>query len=171
MSLEWQVELDDDGRVVTGEAAARIEGRYLVVPQADGSLALHALEHLYETPPSPAAPEAAPVSPLDEDAAAAELARWGARALGDLSPGEQAPAVATAAGPLPLVEVLPEDRPQPAPLASDDPAANAAALSSLDSTWRYWLVQNRDAHDLYRHRSGSSRRQAQSGVSPPKSPA
>jgi hypothetical protein len=173
MSLDWKVELDEDGHVVAGDGTARIEGRYLVVPQSDGSLALHALEHHHEPGAQPETPPPAPVEPPDEAAAAAELARWGARALGDLRPGDSSTPAVSVNGTLPLVEIRSEDRPQPAAQASAEPAANASALSAVDSTWRYWLVQNRDAHELFNQRSASSRRTvpASPAISDPKSPA
>jgi hypothetical protein len=147
----WEVELDNDGRVVIGPAGTA-EGRYLVVPLGDGSLSVLALEHRIQ-PLSPPAPAAVPeTAPEDPEAAERELSRWGRRALGDLGPlalsRADVPHLA-----LPLVELRPQERPQPAPIASDAPEASQATTSRIDDSLRYWLIQNRDAQALYRGRS------------------
>ena len=170
MDIDWQVVLDHDGRVLVGKAEADVEGRYLVLPQPDGNLELRALERVGERG-SPAPPGPEPVmAGLDEDAAESELARWGARALGDLSQAPKPAAATTPSAALPLIDPRRADRPQPAALESTDVEANSTSLSAVDAAYRYWLIQNRDAHDLFRTR-GSSRRSATSDASSSKSPA
>lgn len=153
--IGWEVLLDAEGRVIVGDPGERaLDGRYLVVPQADGSLDLHLVES-FQAPPAPT-PEATPTPPvtdLDEEAAERELARWGRRALGDLGQEQGAAPAGGAHGPLPLVDPTQADRPQPAAFRSDAPEANRSHLSAVATDFYYWLVQNRDAHRLVaRHR-------------------
>lgn len=166
MTTGWQVVLDHEGRVVVGRTD-EIEGRYLVVPQPDGTLELRLVEQLdRDLPVEQGLPAEAPRGELDPDAAEMELARWGKRALGDLSPEERARAESAVRKALHLIEVRPDERPQPGAIPSSAPEAVNSATSAVDQAWRYWLVQNRDAHQLFTKKHVDSGRTASQPAAP-----
>ena len=158
----WEVRLDGEGRVLASDATASPlnrahaqetknpgGGRYLVIPQDDGSLDLLALE-VYPMPPP--AQGLQPPHADAGDARSGDPAQWGHRALGDLSQDPQAPLPLPGDSSLVLVDPTQPDRPQPAALASQSPEALNSALGQSQNEWTYWLTQNRDALNLWRQR-------------------
>lgn len=152
---EWLVNIDFEGRVVVasdGPAAAS----YLVLPNPDGSLDLLERDHLRT--PTPEAEQ--PRTELD-DQAEAELARWAEVAdSADRRLADQRgmPTITTSGRAIgPVIDLSPKDAPQPQAFSSNDREANSPTMSAVDSALKYWLIQNRDAHELFQERGSSGR--------------
>jgi hypothetical protein len=151
----WEVRLDRDGHVLPqvppDQPGDDGGGRYLVVPQHDGSLDLLALEVFAQRQE----PSAQASAGDDEQLIATDPSRYGRRALGDLT---EDPAAAL---PLPVhagflvIDPRQPDLPQPQAIQSSSPEAVHSAVSPSVSEWTYWLTQNRDARMWYRQQHES----------------